>query len=570
MLPREVGRYEIISTLGVGGMANVHLAVQRGPVSGSKLLAVKRLRAEMAADEEFLTMFADEARIALRFSHPNIVHTYEIAEEPSGLVMTMEFLYGQALSDVFRRAGRQNIPLDEHLWILTQVLAGLEYAHTLPDYDGKPLNIVHRDVSPSNVIVTYAGEVKLVDFGIAKASGARAETQAGVIKGKIGYASPEQCLTRPVDGRSDVYGVGVMLWEALARRRRSTAETALAALQARLQDDEPPIEEAWPEVPPALAAMTRRALARDPDDRYASALELQRDLEEYLRKNAASASAASVAKLMATYFSEDMKIFRQSIEEYLEAKQNRTPRDVRSSDPTILDAAMPGESSAASDGVSRSGTIPNGTFPRTDDEVPMFRSKRQYPLPALVAVGALALVLGFVVRRALSTPDSPAAAASGAADGTAQAAAPAPAPAGSAARDTGSAASGERDRVRINVRVLPKTAKVRLDGEERPNPFEVLRTFDTVPHELSAQAPGYLSEVRALTFDRDVNLELRLRPAAAGARRSEESAPTKPSPLTASAKATTAAMGAEPGQDLGRAPAGTSRAVRQIDEKDPF
>jgi hypothetical protein len=266
-----------------------------------------------------------------------------------------------------------------------------------------------------------------------------------------------------------------------------------------------------------------------------------------------------------------MKVFRQSIEEYLEAKQSRTPRDFTSSDPTVLDAAMPGEMSAAFDGVSRSGTIPNGRFRRTDDEVPMFRNKRQFPLPALVAVGALALVLGFVVRRAVSTPDLPAPAASGA-DGTAQAAASAPAaaPAESTARDTRAVASGERDRVRINVRVLPKTAKVRLDGEERSNPFEVLRKVDAASHELSAQAPGYLSEARALIFDRDVSLELRLRPATVGARRSEESVSSKPPPLTASAKGTAAATAAEPGQDLGRASGASSRASRQIDEKDPF
>jgi serine/threonine protein kinase len=228
---QRIGKYELVTLLGEGGMSRVYLAVSRGPVGVSKLVVVKQLRPEMAFDAEFVTMFIDEARIAARLSHPNVVQTYEVVEEGGQYLLAMEYLEGRTLAEILHRAGRANMPLEEHLWILTQVLAGLHYAHELADYDGQALSVVHRDVSPSNVFVTYNGEVKLVDFGIAKAAGAISATQQGTVKGKLGYSAPEQFMSQPVDARADVFSAGVMLWEAAAFRRRKFADTRPAILE---------------------------------------------------------------------------------------------------------------------------------------------------------------------------------------------------------------------------------------------------------------------------------------------------------------------------------------------------
>lgn len=326
-LPTQIGRYEIISSLGMGGMARVYLGLQRGPGAARKLFAIKQLRAEIAADEQVLTMFVDEARIALGLNHPNVVSTFEVVAESGEFHMVLEYLEGQSLAQVLRRVGRANMPRAEHLWILSQVLTGLHYAHTLADFDGTPLGIVHRDVSPANVFVTYTGQVKLVDFGIAKASGGMAETQHGIIKGKLGYAAPEQCLGRAVDCRSDVYAVGVMLWEALALRRRALGETPVAMIQARVQDTEARLEEAWPEVSPELAEIVRRALALDPASRYSSAAELLRALEASAPRLPEAAGQARIAALMAEHFDEDAKALRRAVEEHLNAP--RPPASIR-------------------------------------------------------------------------------------------------------------------------------------------------------------------------------------------------------------------------------------------------
>ncbi|MDF3071055.1 MAG: protein kinase, partial [Polyangiaceae bacterium] len=158
-LPAALGRYEILSLLGAGGMAQVYLALQRGAFASEKLVVIKQLRPELVSDQVFLTMFMDEARIALQLHHPNVVHTYEVGAEAGDYFLAMEFLEGLTLTQIVRKAGVGGLPLNLHLWILSQVLAGLSYAHELRALDGEPLGIVHRDVSPSNVMITSSGEV---------------------------------------------------------------------------------------------------------------------------------------------------------------------------------------------------------------------------------------------------------------------------------------------------------------------------------------------------------------------------------------------------------------------------
>lgn len=337
-LPRRIGRYDAFLQIGAGGMARVYLGVQHGPFATKRLVVLKQLREEIANDPQFLEMFIDEARIALRLNHPNVVHTYEVLDETPDYYLVMEYLEGQSLLEILRRVGRPKVPLQEHIWILTQLLAGLHYAHELRDFNGHPLEIVHRDVSPANVFVCKTGGVKLLDFGIAKLSGAVAATRNGILKGKLGYVAPEQCLGHAASVQSDIYAVGVMLWEAMARRRRYSGENEAAQIQARIQGAEPPVEKVWPQAPAALAAIARRALSTQPEARYASAREFQRDLERYLVHKQSRAGAESVSRLVRAHFEKDRAAVYGAIATKLEES---TPAAQTDEAPSPSAAAVP-------------------------------------------------------------------------------------------------------------------------------------------------------------------------------------------------------------------------------------
>src|SRR5262245_50631972 len=219
MSTRTLGKYRLIAELGQGGMADVYLAItSQSAAYFAKLVVIKRLKDHLAHDVEFMTMFVDEARIAARLNHPNLVQTIEVGEVNGQYFLTMEYLDGQPLHRVLSRA-RATIPQPMHLSILCDVLAGIHYAHELKDYDGTPLQIVHRDVTPHNCFTTYEGQTKVVDFGIAKAVGRASETRHGVVKGKTAYMAPEQACGQAVDARVDVFAVGVMVYEAAIRGR---------------------------------------------------------------------------------------------------------------------------------------------------------------------------------------------------------------------------------------------------------------------------------------------------------------------------------------------------------------
>ena len=315
-------------------MARLYLGVQRGPFEVKKLVAIKEMRQEITSDPHFFAMFVDEARIAARLSHPNVVHTYEVLDEAPNYYLVMEFLDGQSLLEVVRRVGRAHFPLHDHVWILTQLLAGLHYAHELSDFDGRPLQIVHRDVTPSNVFVCRSGETKLLDFGIANAKGSLAATHHGELKGKLGYLAPEQCLGQPAGVQSDLYSVGVMLWEAVARTRRVTGEIQVAQVQARIQGLEPPIEQVCPHAPATLVAILARALATKPEDRYASARAFQEDLEQFLVEEHSQAGPESVSRLLRAHFEQDRRELYRAVESYLGAW------DRESSDPGLSVASV--------------------------------------------------------------------------------------------------------------------------------------------------------------------------------------------------------------------------------------
>lgn len=277
------GKYELFASLGRGGMADVFLSVARGPMGFNKLAVVKRLRRSLADESAFLAMFLDEARLAARLNHPNIVHTYEVGEHASSYFIAMEYLEGQPLNKIMRASLKRKEPLDEAFCarVVVDALNGLEHAHKLCDYDGTPLAIIHRDVSPHNIFVTYDGHTKVVDFGIAKAATSSTETEVGVLKGKVAYMAPERALGGKVDQRADLFAMGIVLWEMLTGERLFRGDGTANTLHKLLTLPIPRVSERRA-VAPALDAIVARALEKDPETRFLSAGEMREALEGYL------------------------------------------------------------------------------------------------------------------------------------------------------------------------------------------------------------------------------------------------------------------------------------------------
>jgi ABC-type branched-subunit amino acid transport system substrate-binding protein len=314
------GRYRLIAEIGRGGMADVYLAVNRTGMGGfQKLVVIKVLRSNLAQEEDFLKMFLDEARLAAKLNHPNVVQTNEVGEDHGRYFIAMEYLEGQTLNRVVRHIDSPlRFPRSLRLHALTRVLAGLHYAHELRDYDGTPLAIVHRDVSPSNVFVTYEGQVKLVDFGIAKAMDSSLDTRAGVFKGKTGYIAPEQLNgQRNVDRRADVYAIGVMLWELVTGERMWRGVAPSDVLRRTSSGDLPSLRAVAPDLPTDLERICRRALAYNPDDRYATAAAIETELEAHLAAAGPVPADRDIGLALKAMFEDERARLRLAIEDQL-------------------------------------------------------------------------------------------------------------------------------------------------------------------------------------------------------------------------------------------------------------
>jgi serine/threonine protein kinase len=311
----QLGKYRLVATLGQGGMGTVHLACASGLGEFRKLIVVKELRQDLPWKDSSLSMFMDEARLAARLDHPNVVQTFEADQDAGRYFLAMEYLDGQPLSALVERMRQHGgVPLPVHIQILSDALAGLHYAHQLTDYDGSQLHVVHRDVSPQNVFVTYHGQVKVVDFGVAKAGNASTFTSPGMFKGKFAYAAPEQALGRPVDARSDVFAIGVMLWEAIAGRRFSPLNPTPTAFRARAAGQEPRTLQAVSDVDPLLAEICDRALEVDAEVRYPSAEALRSELQEYLLVKYGRVDNAQIGELMRGLFERERRAMHRTIE----------------------------------------------------------------------------------------------------------------------------------------------------------------------------------------------------------------------------------------------------------------
>ncbi len=574
----QLGRYRPIARLGEGGMARVYLALVRGPADVAKLFVIKQLRPELARDEEFRAMFLDEVRLATKLSHPNIVQTYEFAEHEGSPLIAMEYLDGQPLHLLLTRVGRAVFPLPLHLQALAEVLSGLHYAHGLTDFDGRALNIVHRDVSPQNVFVTFDGQVKLMDFGIAKASGSVAVTQAGIVKGKAGYIAPEQVTLSTTDRRADLFSVGVMLWEALAGRRLTLGLSDTVVLYKRAAGGWPSVDELEADVPAALADICSRATAWDPADRYPSAKAFRDDLLAYLASIGAGSPAEPLGALIATHFADERARLRALVDQELRSAQATGEQRSYSllpslAEPSQVDASVPvhivplgappasgpgGEWATPSRRFGADAAPPGSLAPPSVAARPGGRGPR---FIALVAGAGAALVFGaFALTRAFApAAEGPAGRGAPAAEGPADRAPPSPPP-GSAAPSPPEAAPGAAPAgtVQLSITIRPAEAKVFLDGKLLgQNPFRGIVPLDPTLHQVQASAPGCDKQDRLVSFADDVTLSIALRcRGGPGAR----PAPAGPPPA--------APPKAEPGSHLPEKD--RPRPKLQVDESDPY
>ncbi|WP_224249750.1 protein kinase domain-containing protein [Hyalangium gracile] len=307
LLLQPYGQYVLVRKLAEGGMAEIFLSKLLGADGFERNVVIKRMLSNLSSLPDFVEMFRDEARLAARLAHPNIIQIHELGFVDGCYYICMEYLAGEDFSTTLRQAGRkrQYTPMPITLRVLVDAARGLHFAHDFTNEQGEPLNIVHRDISPSNLYVTYQGQVKVLDFGIAKAASRLVQTRTGVVKGKYIYMAPEQAQGKEVDRRSDVFSLGVSLYESLTNVRPFARENDLAVLNALVQGDFVPPSSLRRDIPPELEAVVLKAISLRPEDRYATAADFADALEHGLKGKVALASHKELAEYLRAQFGEE-------------------------------------------------------------------------------------------------------------------------------------------------------------------------------------------------------------------------------------------------------------------------
>jgi len=298
-----LGKYKLVKLIASGGMAEVYLARQAGAAGFEKLVCLKRILPHLARDKQFVEMFLNEARLAAQLDHPNIVSIFDLGEAHGNYFIAMEFIDGPSLRAIHKRAEERGefLPIPELLKIVSMAAGGLQYAHDLAGPDQKPLGLVHRDISPDNILVHRNGSAKVVDFGIAKAANSSSQTRTGTLKGKVAYMPPEQLRGEQLDRRTDVFALGVVLYELLAGKRPWEATSEVALIGKIMTEEPQPLGEVRADAAPELVAIVDRALAKDRSQRYQSCHELQADLENLLVQMGQTITPARVSDFVKAY-----------------------------------------------------------------------------------------------------------------------------------------------------------------------------------------------------------------------------------------------------------------------------
>ena len=304
--PKHFGKYQLLDKIAAGGMAELFRAKLTGAKGFEKLIAIKKILSNLVDEENLVNSFINEAKLAALLHHENIVQIYDFGSMDGEFFIAMEYLFGKDLRTITQTAWERDLPIgtENALYLTSRICAGLDYSHKLKDLQGKPLNIIHRDINPQNILITYEGQVKIIDFGIAKAASHNTKTRENLIKGKLAYMSPEQAHGQIIDHRSDIFSTGIILYEMLASKRMFQGETMRVLSLVRNAQYEPP-EEVIPDLPAKLSDILNRALAKDPDDRYQSCGEMLAEIEEYVFELSLRPNARTFASYLKTLFEEE-------------------------------------------------------------------------------------------------------------------------------------------------------------------------------------------------------------------------------------------------------------------------
>lgn len=324
------GKYLLLERINVGGMAEVYKAKAFGVEGFERILAVKRILPNMADDEEFINMFIDEARIAVQLGHSNIVTIYELGKFENQYYIAMEYVAGKDLRQILDRFRKNEttMPIEMSAYITSCICNGLDFAHHKRDASGRPLHVIHRDVSPQNILIGYEGAVKITDFGIAKAEDRASKTQAGVLKGKFAYMSPEQVRGLEIDLRSDIFAVGILLYEMLTGKRLFIGESDFATLEKVRNAEVTPPQEHNPKIPDALQAIVLKALAKERDERYQTAAELRDDLQQFIIQDSSVFTGNKLSEILKQEYRSEIDIEGRKNEEFLRLQPSIQPQDL--------------------------------------------------------------------------------------------------------------------------------------------------------------------------------------------------------------------------------------------------
>ncbi len=522
----DVGRYRLIAELAHGGMGDVYLGVARGPAGFNKLMVIKQLRPALADDEQFLAMFLEEARLAARLNHPNVVQTVEVGNEGRRYFLAMEYLEGQSLQRIRQRLMKDRpFPLGPHIRILIETLTGLHYAHDLVDIDGKPLGVVHRDATPHNVFVTYDGQVKVVDFGIAKAIDSALETRTGELKGKVAYMPPEQAAAKRVDRRADIFAVGVMLWEAVTNRRLWKGMNEIAIMHNLFTGQIPAPRDVDPRVPEDLDRICRIAMAMEPDYRYASAAEMAQELERFLASVGDRTTSKDIGKLVTDAFESDRREMREIIDGQLRLLRTSQAMERASAPMPKADLVNLAQAPEVASGSAPNTSMPRVSTAQLDASAPpsfttggtstsMKPALQKPPSRTPIIVGAVmaaaALGLAVIVGVVLLNKGSPT--KTGEPEILAATSATA-----ATAEPTATTNSPNVARTNVHFAATPPDAKLYIDDAPLDqNPFNGAFPKDGLSHRVKAEANGYTSKTEVVVFSQDavtLDIPLAKRPA---------------------------------------------------------
>ncbi len=400
------GKYLLLRKIASGGMGQVFLALERG-TGFERLVVLKLILPHLAEDEEFLKMFLEEAGLVTRLAHSNLITILDVAEINGRHCLAMEYVQGDDVRRLDKFARGQNKPLPEGLAlrIAAEAAAGLHYAHQARDQQGRPLQLVHRDVSPQNILVGFDGGVKVIDFGVAKAAGSSSTTATGVLKGKYPYMSPEQANGQPADARSDLFSLGVVLWELLTNQRLFKGDTDLMTLRLVRDCQVPPPSQLNPKLPPGIDELVLKALAPTPDKRFPDCGAFRLAIEDFLLQNRMPASNAHLSAWLRELYAEriereaDPNNLDQLAEDAdLDSKSNSSRSSMRSQPPHFLQQAATLEGTLVVTPPKETQTNhTRHTQTLLPDSVPG-ATRRRFPLvPAVAGMGALLVAAGAAV-----------------------------------------------------------------------------------------------------------------------------------------------------------------------------